>query len=60
MNQHNSDANNAPHAEKLEYEPPMIEQSASFERLMLMCTRQPGNTGLGGPCDPLEGGVASS
>jgi hypothetical protein len=50
MKQDIRDAN----AEKLVYEPPMIEQSASFERLMLQCTRQSGNEGQGGPCDPLD------
>ena len=53
MNQNSRD-----NADKLKYEPPIIEQSASFERLMLACTRQPGNEGQGGPCDPLENPMA--
>lgn len=59
MTQSNRETN-APRVEKLEYEAPRIEQTASFERLMLACTRQPGNEGQGGPCDPDEGGTASS
>jgi hypothetical protein len=54
MTQRNGDSRDTPRAEKHDYEPPMIEQTASFERLTLACGRQPGDEGQGGLCDPLD------
>ncbi len=43
------------------YEPPRIEESGSFERLVLACGHTPaGQPGGGSTCDPLKGGSTNS
>lgn len=43
------------------YEPPRIEETGSFERLVLACGHTPvGQPGGGGACDPAKGGSTNS
>ena len=43
------------------YEAPRIEESGTFERLVLACGHiGAGQPGGGGPCDPMEGGSINS
>lgn len=55
------DNRNDPQDGRRPYEPPRIEETGTFERLVLACGHTPaGQPGGGGSCDPLKGGSTNS